>query len=273
MSVAPDVPYDFRVAIQVILHEISSRDELDESVATALTVLRNSIQADFAYLTLTSKYHEYTEPFKADGIGLDAIPRLAVTGTSITAWVIEHKTAYVWPGGEIDERRVSYPEPHDGVKSQLFAPLAYSETVVGVLSVGSFAVDHFPEDIRSFLVTLAQEIAILIMNKRYFSASMRLSGLLFDAMDEESIAKEVMLAACEILDAPNASVWLRDRNEPDRLHLAAENLVRPPAKLETVASIAGLTWQALAGHSACRTDYLVRPGPRHFPASRGTPSK
>lgn len=267
MTVSESAGSDRRLVIQRVLHEISSREDLRESLETALAQVRSAVGADWGYIALLSKDTYNTHPIASIGVPIDAIPALDIRNRSLTRWVVQHAASYRWPDGPVDSWHVPFGATIDEeIRTEILAPLLYDKAPIGILSVGSRRDNAFDGDVQGFLGTLAEEIAILIQNKRFFAASLRLSGVVFNDVDEVTIAHDIIETACAVMEASHASLWLRPENKRGVLRVVAETLIRPSDEPSEVPETAeALSWvviqraEAEITKTASRTLHLKQP--------------
>ncbi len=201
--------YERLDSINRIIRKISSDEDLENNLISTLDEIIKLLHADIGYISLLSKHSKYVEPTYYYGIKEENFPILKVGGESIPGWVYNNKKAYLWPSGEkTDELNVPYRNLKRNAETEIIAPLLYSDEVIGFLEVGSYIKYAFNEQDKLFLKTIAEQIAVIIQNKRFHIATGKLSEIHFDEKDVKKNCDILAENADQVLDNSISCVWL-----------------------------------------------------------------
>lgn len=193
-----------------IIREISSNEDLDNNLRTILDEIIAALRADIGYISLLSKVSNKIEPSFIYGIDQNDFPELRVGDQSLTSWVIEHRQTFLWPTGEGADKLYScFKNLSREVKSEIIAPLVFSDEVIGLLTISSYSGDAFNDFDKDFVDSVAKETAVIIQNKRFLEAAERLAEVRFDTTDVEKNHKTLVEYADQILDNSITCLWIK----------------------------------------------------------------
>ncbi len=203
--------FDRRDSIKNIVKNISpNKDEFKQSLSLVLKEIIQNINAEVGYIAIFSNSSKFVVPSCYYGLKDNNIPEMNIEGDGIVGWVYENMLVYTWPGGDIDNKYKPYLNYSNEIKSEKVIPLIYGNVVIGIIQFSSSLVNAFSTSDEFYLESFADELAIIITNRKLYLAALRLSEVRFDEMNKESICKVLAKTTCEIMGSPVTRVWLRN---------------------------------------------------------------
>jgi diguanylate cyclase (GGDEF)-like protein len=163
-------------------------------------------------------------------------------GEGITGHVAEVGKSLLVPNALECEYARLIPGTHVIEESMVAVPLRYGARVIGVIVISKLGVGQFDEDDVRLLEVLAGNASVALENARLYEAQRREAASLKALLEfaaaisrtptTEGIADETVGAAGRLLDAADASLWLRDASGELRA-VAATGKTGVPSGLDT----------------------------------------
>jgi ligand-binding sensor domain-containing protein/signal transduction histidine kinase len=197
-------------SINQIVQKISSDEDLENNFKTIVEDVIDIFKADIGYIWLLTKDSKVIKPKYSIGFEDDNFPKLGIDVECITSYVYKTKKPYLWPSGnnDIDSLNVCFNDLKNKVETEIIAPLLYANEVIGFLEVGSYKRDSFDERDKLFLKGVADQIAVIIQNKRFHIATEKLSRIHFDETDIKRNCDILAENADQVLNNSVTCVWL-----------------------------------------------------------------
>ncbi len=149
----------------------------------------------------------------------------------LAGWVVENRQAVLIPRTQEDPRwlRRSGPDGESETRSAVSVPLIARDRVVGVLTLGHPAADHFSQDDLALLEAIADQAGIAVENARLFAAEQnrrRFASTLQEIartisanLDPDQVFPQVLEQLERVIEFDSASIFVRDH---DQLRLVAQ---------------------------------------------------
>ncbi|MFW9881362.1 MAG: GAF domain-containing protein, partial [Candidatus Thorarchaeota archaeon] len=217
--------YERIAAINQIVQKISADDDLSNNLQTILEEVIKILKCEIGYIALLDRQSKIIKPTCKIGIEDHNFPYLEIGGKNITSgWVFRNKKVVLWPSGkkEIDSMNVPFNNFEKEVETEIIAPLLYEDEVIGSIEVASYKRGAFKEQDKLFLKAVADQITVIIQNKKIHIATEKLAEILFDEKDFKNNCDILAETADEILENTITCVWLK-RNINDRNCLVMES--------------------------------------------------
>jgi diguanylate cyclase (GGDEF)-like protein len=159
-------------------------------------------------------------------------------GEGITGHVAEVGKSLLVPNAIECEYAMLIPGTHVIEESMIAVPLRYGTRVIGVIVISKLGVGQFDEDDVRLLEVLAGHASVALENARLYEAQRREAASLKALLEfaaaisrtasTEGIAEETVRAAARLLEARDASLWLRN-GRGDLRAFAANGTIGVPA--------------------------------------------
>lgn len=196
---------------------ISSRLRLEETLETILAMALEITQAHYGIFRLVDKAGENLITGAVAGSSLISpnIEAIPFQPTNIMGWVACHqRPALINDLHDLPWKDIYYPlDPNMEMRSELAVPLiTASGRVVGVLNLESPKVGAFSEDDLHLLQSFAAQAVTTIQEVRLLDALNEMAEWLLTIPCAEMLDR-VVLGACDLLNAADSALWLRDGDE------------------------------------------------------------
>jgi signal transduction histidine kinase len=237
-----------------IIQQISSDEDLANSLKTTLNKIVKILKADVGYIALLSKHTKVVEPTCLFRIKENNFPYLEVGDESITGWVYNNKKAYLWPSGkkEIDSLNVPFKYLEKDVETEIIAPLLYGSEVIGFIEVASKREKAFYEEDKIFMESLADQVAVIIQNRKFSIATEMLAEIHFDEKDVQKNCDILAENADEILENSTTCVFLKKKKKGKNV-LVMESChgvqIRNNDEYDMIEGEGGISWQTVENKS------------------------
>lgn len=247
-SNAPNDNHAVRILQEPQVDLLTFDQRLETQLEQVLASIAEVVTADVGYISLLRKDSRFISPTVTFGVPPKAVPALEIGHGGLSGWVYRNRESYNWPGGPCDDHYVPYRDSKLEIKNELVTPMRYAGQVIGFLTVSSIRQNTFTQSTEQFLQTVADEIALVIQNRRFYEASLRLSQVFFPDLTPKSVAQSLAEAANQIMDTPVTCVWLREQQE-DHEVLVLKGWhgvdIRSPRALEMTQPNGGVSWDAI----------------------------
>lgn len=196
---------------------ISSRLQLEETLQSILQLALEVTNARYGIFRLFDRDGKTLVTRAVAGEHLDRpmVGALSLDSNSIMAWVARSRQAILIPDLQAKPWSNLY-YPFDAgleMRSELAVPLINaSGRLEGVLNLESPEVGAFREEDRYMLQTLATYAVIAIQEVRLLDALLEIARLLLNQPCQETLV-HITNAACELLNAADAAIWLVEGDE------------------------------------------------------------
>jgi GAF domain-containing protein len=157
-----------------------------------------------------------------------------VKGKGLEGWVVEHKKSLAVFDVQRDDRWQGVDGIHDGIKSNLCAPIVLGKDILGVLSVfykGEAGSDHL-----DLLNAVSQQVGLALSNaKKYHQIERRVAELsalqhvaktINRRLDTEQLLQEVVDQVHQVLGYEIVAVYLIEEDWCRRISFGSDSLIR-----------------------------------------------
>ncbi len=196
---------------------ISSRLQLEETLQSILHLALEVTNARYGIFRLLDRDGRTLVTRAVAGEDLDRpmVEALSLDSNSIMAWVARSRQSILIPDLRAEPwSKLYYPlDANREMRSELAVPLINaSGRLEGVLNLESPEPGAFREEDRYILQTLATYAVIAIQEVRLLDALLEIARLLLTQSCQETLT-HITRAACELLNAADAAIWLVDGKE------------------------------------------------------------
>jgi signal transduction histidine kinase len=196
---------------------ISSRLRLEETLHFILQFALEVTNARYGIFRLLDKDGKtlITRAVAGEHLLQPMVEAITLDSNSIMAWVARSRQAILIPDLQAEPwSKVYYPlDASLTMRSELAVPLINaSGRLEGVLNLESPEVGAFSEDDRYLLQTLATYAVAAIQEVRLLDALLDIARLLLTQPCQE-VLTHITHAACELLNAADAAIWLVEGEE------------------------------------------------------------
>ena len=242
-------------AVHAITLELSESLDLEETLTKSLGLASKALGVDRGSIMLRDQQSRTLicrAVLTSDGdVRSTNIPISFDRGPGLVGWVIEHQEAINVPDVRRDKRWLREEGRADEVRSVVAIPLKTKDETLGVLMLTSPKLNYFTEAQTQLMMTIANEIAIVIHNAELYSfiteQGLRLADLLDSQREETSKSQAILQSVTEgviVLDEQQRVVLFNPSAEQVLNIPAAFALQQPLSHLKIYSEPGAHTQQA-----------------------------
>src|SRR6266542_4250529 len=192
-------------AVHAITLELSESLDLEETLTKSLGLASKALGVDRGSIMLRDQQSK-TLICRAVLTGTGDVRSTIIPigfdrGPGLVGWVIEHQEAVNVPDVRRDKRWLREEGRADEVRSVIAIPLKTKDETLGVLMLTSPKVNYFTEAQTRLMMTITNEIAIVIHNAELYSfiteQGLRLADLLDSQREETSKSQAILQSVTE----------------------------------------------------------------------------
>ena len=242
-------------AVHAITLELSESLDLEETLTKSLGLASKALGVDRGSIMLRDQQSRTLicrAVLTSEGdVRSTNIPIGFDRGPGLVGWVIEHQEAINVPDVRRDKRWLREEGRADEVRSVVAIPLKTKDETLGVLMLTSPKLNYFTEAQTQLMMTIANEIAIVIHNAELYSfiteQGLRLADLLDSQREETSKSQAIFQSVTEgviVLDEQQRVVLFNPSAEQVLNIPAAYALQQPLSHLKIYSEPGAHTQQA-----------------------------
>nr|WP_136251496.1 phosphoenolpyruvate--protein phosphotransferase [Ningiella ruwaisensis] len=153
-------------SLKHIIQEMSQSPNLDSALARLVTMVKKTMKVDSCSLYLSNYAERHLVLVATDGLHADAVGKVIIGfNEGLIGLVGDREEPLNIEDAPTHPRFKHYPEVHeDNYHAFIGTPIIYQRKVLGVITMQHKETRRFSEDDEAFLVTLAAQIALEIVN-------------------------------------------------------------------------------------------------------------
>jgi signal transduction histidine kinase len=191
-------------------------DQLKNYYTELLHKLITTLKADIGLISLLTKESNTLDATCLDGITNEEYSKkkYIIGETGLSGWLFRKNqtTTFLWPTEDEELNKINIPIK-ECIQSELISPMVYNDEIIGFIDIGSYKEKAFNNYDKSFLQMTANFVAVIIQNKRFHEAALKLGKVLFHNMDKEAICNSLAEYASEIMDTPLTCVLTIEKTD------------------------------------------------------------